>query len=73
MLKNLPRSVLFLRNYRVVTCCFTKNNMPSQVFFSWFAIRSVILYDETRYSYKIDSSCDLSSTDKYDLRRHYSL
>ena len=30
-------------------------------------------YGEAQYSYKIDSSCCLSSTDKYDLRCHYSL
>ena len=33
----------------------------------------MVPFDETRYSYKIDSSCYLPSTDKYDLRCHYSI
>ena len=33
----------------------------------------MVPYGKTRYSYKIDSSSYLPSTDKYELRRHYSL
>ena len=60
----------FLRSYLVVACSFTKNKTPSQVLFSRFAIRLVVPYGETRYSYKIDSSYYLPYTDKYDFRRH---
>ena len=74
LLQNMKKPAKqFLRGYWVATCCFIKNKTSSHVFFSQFAIKLGVPYGETRYSYKIEGSCYLPSTDKYDLRRHYSL
>ena len=43
------------------------------MFFSQLAIELVVAYGKTRYSYKIDSSCCLPSTDWYDFHHYYSI
>ena len=55
--------MFFLKRKDRVGRSFTKNKTPAHVFFSQLAIELVVAYGKTRYSYKIDSSCCLPSTD----------
>ena len=73
MWKNLPRSVLFEEVIRKLPVLLLNIELFHMCFSQFAAIRLVVPYGKTCYSYIIDSSCFLPSTEEYDVHHHYSI